>query len=100
MDHGFDELKELLRNSEERMRALETKEAGCQPLVNGRIDAAWREIDAHRVSIKDISGKVESQERAIEVLQQSNNLMKWIAGIAGSALIGWLILQILNLVGT
>lgn len=99
MDEGFREIKEIVRNSESRLRDLETREAACNPIVNAKLDAAWREIDDHKAKIKDLGDNDDEHEVAIAKLMQQIKVMTWIAGIAGAALITWLIGQVMNLIG-
>lgn len=99
MDHGFDELKDLFQKSDERMRALENREAACQPIVTAKIDAAWREIDDHKTQIKGLKEDGDRIEKAIVRLEQQNKLLLWIAGIEGAGLLGWVVSQLLNLIG-
>lgn len=47
IEKGFDELKEMLKGFDERVRAVEQREAGCQPIITARLDAAFRKIDDH-----------------------------------------------------
>ena len=98
MDEGFRELKEIVRSSESRLRDLENREAACNPIVNAKLDAAWREIDDHETKIRDLNGQYDEHEVAIAKLMQQIKVMTWIAGIAGAALITWLVAQVLNLI--
>ncbi|BCY18679.1 hypothetical protein hrd7_25280 [Leptolinea sp. HRD-7] len=98
MDHGFYELKELFRKSDERLRGLETREASCQPIVTARIDAAWREIDAHKDQIRDLQVADDGQDMAITQLREQNKLLLWLAGIEGSAILVWFITSLLKLI--
>lgn len=91
IDKGFDEIKAILSSNGERLRTLETTEAGCQPLITSRMDAAWREIDSHGNDIRELMDTVQA-------LKQTNKLLSWIGGIAGSAFIVWLITQLLGLI--
>lgn len=91
MDRGFSELKEIMGCFETRVRGLEQREAGCQPLLQSRLDAAWREIDAHAAEIKKLNDVI------IE-LRQANRIVTWLGGIVGSAIILWIIGQTLGLI--
>lgn len=63
---GFDEIKDLLRSYEERTRAIETREAGCQPLIQGRIDAVWRRVDEHDTKLATKSQQINELEKKID----------------------------------
>lgn len=98
MDHGFGELKDLFRKSDERLRGLETREASCQPIVTARIDAAWREIDTHKEQIKELQVADDGQDQAITQLREQNRLLLWLAGLEGSAILVWVITSLLKLI--
>lgn len=99
MDDGFREIKELFRASDDRIRALENREAALQPMVEAKISAAWREIDAHKVRIVDLDREVDSHQTDITQLQQQNKLLLWLAGTEGAAFLVWAITQVLDLIG-
>jgi len=85
------EIKQMLHGIEERVRALETHEAGSHPLMENRIDAAWRKIEEHDRRIKTL-------EDMVVKLDHSNRLLSWLGGILGSTVIVWLVTQILQMV--
>ncbi len=91
MDEGFKELKDMFRGFEERVRTVEQREAGCQPLIQSRLDAAWRQIDTNTSSIKMLT-------ETIVALKHTNNILTWLGGIMGSAIIIWILGQILGLI--
>lgn len=85
MDRGFDEVKSLLSVQDERIRALETAEAGCQPMVNAKIDAAMKRIDEHDLRIKTLYDLVTTQTNVLtdvsKGLATTNTILKWVLGI-------------------
>ena len=85
------EIKTMLREVEARVRALENHEAGAHPLMESRIDAAWRKIEEHDRRMKAI-------EDVVARLDHSNRLLTWLGGILGSTVIIWLVTQILQVV--
>lgn len=85
------EIKAMLQQVDERVRALERSEAGEHPLLNSRIDAAWRRIEEHERKIEDI-------KQVVARLEHSNRLMAWLGGILGSTLVAWLLVQVLQLI--
>lgn len=76
MDKNFDEIKVMMHDFGERVRSIETKEAGCAPLLNARLDAAWRTIDEHGKRIKDI-------EKLMPIL----NAVLWVGTFLGVSII-------------
>jgi len=87
---GIDDIKTMLRQMEERVRRLENNEAGAHPLMESRIDAAWRKIDEH-------DKRLDTLTQMVGKLDQSNRLMAWLGGILGSTVLIWLVTQILQL---
>lgn len=86
---GLDEIRAALRDIDGRLRALEQSEAGTHPLINARLDAAWRKIESHETRIKNA-------EEQILGLREANRLLTWIGGILGSTVIVWLMMQVLD----
>jgi hypothetical protein len=91
MQAGFNELKALIQNVDQRVRMIETQEAGCQPLVNSRLAAVEGKVADHEKTIADL-------KTTITELKHTNKLLTWIGGIAGSALIIWFISQLTGLI--
>ena len=83
------EIKMMLRDIEARVRQLENNEAGSHPLLNSRIDAAWRKIEEH-------DRRIEYLSQVIAKLDQSNRLLTWLGGILGSTVLIWLVTQVLG----
>ncbi len=85
------EIKQMLRAVEERVRALENHEAGAHPLMESRIDAAWRKLEEH-------DKRLDTMNQIVSRLDHSNRLMAWLGGILGSTVLIWLVTQILQVV--
>jgi len=85
------EIKQMLRAVEERVRALENHEAGAHPLMESRIDAAWRKLEEH-------DKRIDALTQVVSRLDHSNRLMAWLGGILGSTVLIWLVTQILQAV--
>ena len=85
------EIKQMLRAIEERVRALENHEAGAHPLMENRIDAAWRKLEEN-------DKKIDHLTQIVSRLDHSNRLMAWLGGILGSTVLIWLVTQILGVV--
>ncbi len=105
MDRGFEELKTIMSGVETRVRALETREAGCQPLTQARLDAAWREIDAQEAQIKALTEIIAKLSKSIEELatrvtklEEGFKLVKWAGGLIAGSVITWIVLQTLGLI--
>lgn len=85
------EIKSMLKAIEERVRALENHEAGAHPIMESRIDAAWRKLEEH-------DRKIDNLTMIVSRLDHSNRLMAWLGGILGSTVLIWLVTQILQAV--
>ena len=88
MDKGFDELKMMLGGYDGRLRDLEKSDASSHPVMESRLDAAWRKIDEHTAFI------VAAQKTADQALQVANKLesvAKWILGIFTLVLVALII---------
>jgi hypothetical protein len=98
MDAGFRELKEMFRDFEERVRVSEQREAGCQPVVQARIDAAWRKIDEHTSDIKCLNDTIKAMTETISALRHTNRILTWLGGVLGGVMATWFLMQILGLI--
>jgi chromosome segregation ATPase len=77
MKVGFDEIKGLIRGLDERVRQIERNEAGCTPVMQSKIDAAWRKID-------ELDAKINEQARTTaERLQRLTKLEQQMATLQG-----------------
>lgn len=85
------EIKLTLKAIEERVRALENHEAGAHPLMESRIDAAWRKLEEH-------DKRIDTLSQVISRLDHSNRLIAWLGGILGSTVLIWLVTQILQVI--
>lgn len=91
MEQGFNKLEQIMTGVEGRVRGLETREAGCQPIVNARMDAAWKKIDEHDAEIKDLRATLAE-------LKQTNKILAWLGGLVGSAFVLWVVGFFLGLI--
>jgi predicted RNase H-like nuclease (RuvC/YqgF family) len=87
MDAGFTEIKDLLRSYEERTRAIEQREAGCQPLITGRIDAVWRKVDDHETRLTTKSQQINALERQVARLAMVYNFFVFVSSALGLSVI-------------
>ncbi len=97
MEAGFSDIKDLVRGTEARVRELETREAACNPMMNSRVEAAWRQIDEHKTQMKDLRTDVDTQAQSITQLKEQNKLLLWLVTIEGAAVITWAVTQVLNM---
>lgn len=89
MDKGFDELKAMLGGYDLRIRDIEQSEAGRHPLLESRIDAAWRKIDEHGVELRALASRVDTDIKAINtradkallIAERLESVAKWMLGI-------------------
>ena len=85
-DKGFDEIKDLMRSFDERIRAIELREAGCSPLLVARMTAVENQILAHKDEIAELREMVQAQVGAAEKISSAMKAIsgwgKWAAGIA------------------
>jgi hypothetical protein len=105
MERGFNELKEIISGFEVRVRGLETREAGCQPLVNSELKAAWRKIDEHGTEIAVLKELIKTQNDAIQALQlvatelkRTQALISWVGGVVGGAALLWFVSKLMGLI--
>jgi len=88
MSRGFEEIKTMLLRYEERLRGIETREAGCSPLITARIDAAWRRLDTHDVEISKLN---EMIKEVSQTAKQLESISKWLLGIITAVIISFAI---------
>lgn len=91
MSDDITAIKAMLERLDERIRALENSDASAHPLMQSRLDAAWRTIDVHENRIKRL-------EEMVSELRQANKLLSWIGALLGSTVIVWLITQLLQVI--
>ena len=98
VSQGFAKLESMLNNIEERVRAIETAEAGAHPLINSRLDAVWKKVDQHESDIKTLRNDTDKQLASIRddmnTLKATNRILSWLGGLLGTSLIAWFLSQI------
>ena len=91
MEKNFDEVKAMMNGFDSRVREMEKGEAGCQTITSGRIDAAWKKLDEHTDSLKDIEKIVQAQllivSQLIESQKQIKDILKWVLGIVTAVIV-------------
>lgn len=91
MAEDINEIKAMLERLDARIRALENSDASAHPLMQSRLDAAWRAIDVHESRIKRL-------EEVVSELRQANKLLAWVGALLGSTVLVWLITQLLQVI--
>ncbi len=84
MKSGFAKMEELITRYEERLRGLEQREAGCQPLMVSRLDAAWKKIDSHDARMSALSDDLQKMAETARFLE---TVAKWLLGIVTAMII-------------
>jgi hypothetical protein len=84
-DKGFDEIKNLMRSFDERIRAIELREAGCSPLLLKRIvDTETRLVEQEK-EINILRDLIQTQAGTVETLSDTIKTIsawgKWAAGV-------------------
>lgn len=98
MEKGLEEIKAMLRANEERLRALENRESSCQPLIQSRLDAAWKMIDELKAANELQRKTNEDLHKLITGLQSKVALIMWVFGLVGGGTITWLLAGLLGLI--
>lgn len=89
--NGIGAIKAMLQTIEERVRKLENNEAGMHPLMESRIDAAWRKLEDH-------DRRIELLAQTVARLDHSNKLIAGLGSILASTVVIWLVTQILQVI--
>ena len=84
MDRGFTEIKEMLYRFDERLRDEEKNQAGYQPVITARLDAAWRRIDKHD---QDMDKLNEALIKITKTVSQLESVSKWMLGILTAVIV-------------
>ena len=88
MDKSFDELKLMLGTYENRLREMEKEGAAFRPILESRVDAAWRRLDEHTVEIKDAQ---KTSATALLVADKLEGIAKWMLGIFTAVIVATVI---------
>ena len=97
-DKGFDEIKNLMRSFDERIRAIELREAACSPILTARITQAEKQIALQKIEIDELREMVQAQTLSAQKISNAVDAIgkwgKWAASIAGALLTSGLIFLI------
>jgi predicted RNase H-like nuclease (RuvC/YqgF family) len=91
MNRGFERLEQKISGFEDRVRAVEQREAGCQPLFASQIQEVQKKVNEH-------SARFQEVDRIITELRQANKILSWVGGLLASLVIVWFINQLLGLI--
>jgi argininosuccinate lyase len=113
MQQSLQRVEANIADINQRLRGIENREAGCQPLITQRLDAAWRAIDelkaeqstfrkAHSDEVAAIKtaheDEVTSLKQRLSKAESRLGLVVGIGSLAGSAIIVWLFNNWLGLI--
>lgn len=85
------DIKAVVQRLDDRIGDVEKNDAGAHPVMESRIEAAWRKIDEH-------SKQIDSIKDIVIKLDHSNRIMTWIGSLLGSTVIIWLLGQIFGVI--
>lgn len=88
----------MLSGMDDRLRTLETREAGCQPVITARMDATVRRIDDHDVKLRCQGEVMDQLAKVVTRLEENGKVTRWLLTAVGGAVLVWLVTQILSLV--
>jgi hypothetical protein len=85
-DKGFDEIKNLMRSFDERIRSIEIREASCSPLLVARLSIVEKKLETQEQEITSLREMIELQSKTAERISNAINTItgwgKWATGIA------------------
>lgn len=96
MEKNFNKLEAMIRDYENRVRAVETREASCQPLVEQRLADAFNRINEQANQLKKHDERLDKLESLIIEQRQFSKLVAWIGAPVGLAIIADLMTRILQ----
>jgi len=91
IEKDIGEIKDRLMSNDTRVGIIEQTQAGVHPILDARLDALEKRTNKHDEQITELTKNVES-------LRQTVKTVTWVCGIAGGAIITWLIAQLLALI--
>lgn len=96
---GFDEIKGILHPVEDRLRAIERMEAGCQPVMITRIDAVISQLSDHEIRLKAKSQQINLLEQQMKTMvDMYKNIIRfaWTIGMAFLLAIGGFLFSLIT----
>lgn len=98
MERGFGEIKTMLTALDTRMRQIEQSEARCYPVIDSRVGEVEKDVATHEKEIEALRQLTNDLQIAIEKQVGFNRIVSWVGGIVGSAIIVWVISQLMGLI--
>lgn len=109
VQQGFQRIEQTLLSLDQRLRGLENREAGCQPLINSRLDAAWKTIDELKAELIVMKNRqaadkanqdeaITAQALTIGRLSHSLAVARWIGGLVGGGVVTYIVTQLMGLI--
>lgn len=102
MQQSLQRVEANIADINQRLRGLENREAGCQPLITQRLDAAWRAIDELKAEQSTFKKKHEEEVISLKLrLSKAESRLAQVVGIGslvGSGIIVWLLNNWLGLI--
>jgi len=93
---NFDEVKGMMSGFDNRLRGIEKGEAGCQAVVFGKLDSAWKKLDEHTSELNGLEKLIKDQAMVVQDLiasqKQLKVIMNWALGILTAVIIAVLIM--------
>lgn len=91
------EISGALKDINTRLHNIELREASCSPMLGSRLDAIRFRIDAQERAIQSLTAASESQKVINSELRQANKILTWLGGLLSSAVILWILTNVLEL---
>ena len=91
IEADISEIKDTVVNNDNRVRIIEQDQAGVHPVLDARLNALENRTNKHGAQIDELTKNMES-------LRQTVKTVTWVCGIAGGAVLTWLIAQLLALI--
>jgi len=98
MEKGFNRIEALLASYEARTRMLEQQEAGCQPIINNKLENVSIRLLDHDALFNKMREEINVMSKNIQELQASNRILKWLGGLVGSAVVLYIVAALLKLI--
>lgn len=87
MDRGFAELKEMLVRYDERLRGMETREAGLSSALQGRLETAWQRLDEQSAQVRALGEGLARMEKSSVLME---GISRWLLGLLTALIIALL----------
>lgn len=85
IERGFNDIKTMYLGYEDRLRKIEQSDASNHPLMETRLDAAWRKLEEHSISISNLQ---RTADTALTVANKLESIASWMLGIITAMIVG------------